>query len=86
MNIPMRVAVQGAIPVSVATVSGLALEIGAQFKIGGQPYHGEYEFTPSAETQTISVQDRFCLQDITINPIPNNYGLITYNGSSIMVS
>jgi len=53
---------------------------------GVVPYEGEYEFTPSQETQTIDIGNKMAMADITINPIPNNYGLITYNGSIITVS
>lgn len=50
------------------------------------PYSGEYEFTPSAETQTLPTAMRELTQDIVINPIPSNYGLITWNGSTLTVS
>lgn len=53
---------------------------------GANPYEGEYEFTPSAETQVIEIEGKRATQDITINPIPSNYGLITYSGSGITVS
>lgn len=49
-------------------------------------YKGAYEFTPTRETQVISIDHKEALQDITINPIPQNYGLITYNGSVLTVS
>ena len=49
-------------------------------------YTGEYEFTPSRETQVININHKEALRNITINPIPQNYGLITYNGSIITVS
>lgn len=43
--------------------------------------------TPSAETQEIYADDGFAgLSKVTVNPIPQNYGLITYNGSYILVS
>ena len=51
-----------------------------------QPYEGSYEFTPSAEEQTIAISGKKATQDITINPIPQNYGLITWNGSYLTVS
>ena len=50
------------------------------------PYEGEYEFTPSAETQTIPIAGMTARGDITINPIPSNYGLITWNGEYLTVS
>lgn len=52
----------------------------------GREYTGTYEVTPSASTQTLPTTNRLLTQDVVVNPIPNNYGLITYNGSVITVS
>ena len=49
-------------------------------------YDGETTFTPSAETQVIPTSHTVLLSDITINPIPSNYGLITWNGATLTVS
>ena len=49
-------------------------------------YEGAYEITPSAEVQTLSSTDTVTHRDIVINPIPSNYGLITWNGSTLTVS
>ena len=49
-------------------------------------YEGPYEVTPGAEEQTLETEFLYMTGDITINPIPNNYGLITYNGVTITVS
>lgn len=49
-------------------------------------YDGAYEFTPSGSTQTIDIANKKALNNITINPIPSNYGLITWDGSTITVS
>lgn len=49
-------------------------------------YTGAYEVTPSAEVQTLSTQNLMMSQNVTINPIPSNYGLITWNGSALTVS
>ena len=51
-----------------------------------RPYTGEYVFTPTQEAQTVPVAWKVPSQNITINPIPSNYGLITWDGSSLMVS
>ena len=53
---------------------------------GGIPYSGSYEFTPSDTEQTIQSTSRVFDRDITIKPIPSNYGLITWDGSVITVS
>lgn len=54
--------------------------------IGADPYDGPYEVTPSAETQVLHTADRRTTENIVVNPIPKNYGLITYNGYEITVS
>lgn len=51
-----------------------------------EEYEGPFEFTPTQETQTAPTQNRAVYQNIIINPIPSNYGLITYNGSVLTVS
>ncbi len=50
------------------------------------PYTGSYTFTPSDSTQTISISGLTASQDITINPVPNTYGHITWNGNVLTVS
>lgn len=49
-------------------------------------YEGEYTVTPSALEQTIPAQGKTFLHDFIIEPIPSNYGLITWNGSTLTVS
>lgn len=49
-------------------------------------YTGAYEFTPTQDAQTVLISGLKATQDITINPIPSNYGLITWNGSFLTVS
>ena len=54
--------------------------------INGDTYYGEYTFTPTTSTQIAQTSGKTLSSNITINPIPSNYGLITYNGSTITVS
>lgn len=49
-------------------------------------YSGEYTITPSAETQVLQTDHLVMSQNLIVNPIPSNYGLITYNGTTITVS
>lgn len=74
------------INLSVGDSDGLSLSAGEVVNIGAEKYGGPYEWTPSTETQTIPIKDKQATADITIQPIPNNYGLITYNGVAITVS
>ena len=50
------------------------------------PYTGAYTVTPSADAQTLQTNGLRMTDNITIEPIPSNYGLITWNGSTITVS
>lgn len=54
--------------------------------IGADLYPGPYEVTPTQSAQTLSTEDLLMVQDVTINPIPSNYGLITWDGSTLTVS
>ena len=49
-------------------------------------YEGEYEVTPTRQTQTLGTSQKVMVRDVVVNPIPSNYGLITYNGSVLTVS
>lgn len=49
-------------------------------------YTGSIEVTPSAERQILPTINRTVTDNIVINPIPSNYGLITWNGSTLTVS
>ena len=50
------------------------------------PYEGPYEITPSEEAQTIQTKNLSMTDNVTINPIPSNYGRITWNGAVLTVS
>ena len=54
--------------------------------VTGEHYHGTVEITPSSEEQVIHTEGLFVDDPITIHAIPNNYGLITWDGSSLTVS
>lgn len=49
-------------------------------------YEGQTTVTPTQQTQVLHTAGLVVSQDITINPIPSNYGLITWDGSTITVS
>ena len=51
-----------------------------------QPFTGDYTYTPTQETQIIPINGKKAIQDITINPSPQTYGLITWDGSHLTVS
>lgn len=72
---------------SIQTTGGsFPADMGTVIEILPDVYQGEYEITPSAEAQIIPAGGMNLARDITVNPIPQNYGLITWNGSYLTVS
>lgn len=75
---------------------GFNVNTGEQFDFDSSPaiqivkqyeeYEGGYAFTPGRSAQTIETAGKVLAENITINPIPSNYGLITWNGSKLTVS
>lgn len=53
---------------------------------GGIPYTGEYHVTPSDQQQTLSTAGFLLAEDVVVDAIPSNYGLITWDGSTLTVS
>lgn len=49
-------------------------------------YTGSYLYTPTQSRQTIPIAQLTATEDIVIEAIPDNYGLITWNGSTLTVS
>lgn len=87
------------VPITVAEstqqVSLTVAENIASFAVGlataiqvvtGEHYHGAVEITPSSEEQVIHTEGLFVDDPITVKAIPNNYGLITWDGSALTVS
>ena len=49
-------------------------------------YGGAVQIVPGPEEQVLDTQYTTVMANITVAPIPKNYGLITYNGRTITVS
>lgn len=63
------------------------VSLSGDIKTGAPPaYAGEYEITPTEQTQIIPIEGKTAKQDIVVNPIPSNYGLITWDGNTLTVS
>ena len=75
-----------AIDGEIALTDTLDGEIGTFMPLYPEAYTGSVVVTPSSETQTLNTANLMMPANVTVNPIPSNYGLITYNGSIITVS
>ena len=85
MAIKLRIR-DNSVKLKVGEGDGIRLRATVGVPIYPETYTGETTVTPSEEVQTLSTSGRVVLDNITVNPIPSNYGLITYNGSTITVS
>lgn len=54
--------------------------------IDGEYYDGPTTVTPTREEQVLNTMGKTVTQNITVEPIPPNYGLITWDGRKITVS
>lgn len=51
-----------------------------------EEYHGSVDITATTSVQVLETQGKLLADNIIIEPIPDNYGLITWNGSTLTVS
>ena len=72
-------------PVKRKPTDGEAILV-QKVRIETEYYDGPTEVTPSPEVQVLSTTGKTVAEDITVNPIPSNYGLITWDGTRITVS
>ena len=54
--------------------------------VSGDHYEGATTITPNNQTQTLQTVGLVVDSNIIINPIPSNYGVISWNGSVLTVS
>ena len=71
----------------VQTDTQKTLSVDGQFyNIGVPEYDGSYQVEPSATETVLSCEGMKMIQNVIVSPIPSNYGLITWDGSTITVS
>lgn len=49
-------------------------------------YDGATEITPSNQAQVLQTSNKTLTRNIIVNPIPSNYGLVTWDGSRLTIS
>ena len=54
--------------------------------IDGDVYDGPYTVTPSRQSQILNTANCVLLDNIVVNAIPSNYGLITWDGNTLTIS
>lgn len=88
ITVPMQVSAAAvSVPVSITDDGvNIAVGIGAAYTaVEGQPYEGSYTVTPGQEAQVLETRGKIMTENVTVNPIPQNYGLVTWNGSALTI-
>lgn len=52
----------------------------------GEAYEGPYSITPGKEAQVLNIKGLTAKENIIIEPVPDNYGLISWNGSTLTIT
>ena len=88
IEVPMTVSNDTVVvPMSIEAPQVIGMSIGATYAMSvADDYEGDYHVTPTTTAQTLLTKDKKMSDYVVIEPIPSNYGLITYNGTSIKVS
>ena len=73
--------VRGAVSTAGVSVRGSVDSLSAAV-----PYPGPYFITPDENRHVLQTAGKTASTNITVEPIPSNYGLITWNGSVLTVS
>ena len=77
-RISLNVAEDGALNLATEQVRNVYIE---------RPvYDGSLTITPSADAQVLDTKGKRFTGNLTVAPIPNNYGLITWNGAYLTIS
>ncbi len=73
-----------------ANAGGLSISTGSpvtrDYIEDRDPYEGDYTIVPSTEEQVLRTQNLYMTENLKIAPIPQNYGLITWDGATLTVS
>lgn len=89
ITVPMTASTDVVVFPARLSVSSLEIssELGVRYEVSDKPYYrDDYEVTPSDEMQILHVANMAMIHDIVINPIPSNYGKVTYNGQIITIT
>ena len=76
----------GRLDATLSGVPSLTATLSLPQAVAVDEYSGPYEFTPGAAPQVVEIANKKATDNITINPIPQNYGLITWDGATLTVS
>ena len=72
-------------PVIVSGDETIQMTVSERIEIA-EKYTGSYTVTPANEDIVLNTRGKMLTENLTVEAIPSNYGLITWDGSVITVS
>lgn len=82
----VRLTIDTGASAALSVVDGASVALSVEVSQGSAPYTDRYEVTPTNQEQVLPTAGCNLAADVVIHPIPQNYGLITWNGSTLTVS
>ena len=75
------------LPLSLGvSTTSVAMEVSPPFMpVYPDAYAGPYTVTPGEDAQVLHTAHKSMTGEVTVEPIPSNYGRIAWNGSALMV-
>ena len=86
MAIKLKVDDSNTAKLEVSAPDAATFKAEAGIPIYPSPYTRTYTVTPSNEEQVLETAGLMMTANVRVEPIPSNYGLITWNGSTLTVS
>ena len=74
----------GAISGAISQEGRLIGNLATAYSTSAQKYEGEYEVTPTVNEQILETKNKLMTEDIKIQAIPKEYGLVTYNQNKVI--
>lgn len=87
LNIPLTVEGGKGYRLKVSDGQSVTLGVGTEIRAAvTERYDGPYQVTPGQAAQVLQTSGKVMGDNVTVEAIPSNYGLITWNGSVLTVS
>lgn len=87
VNIPLKVSTDGEYSLGVDGGSNITIGVDTTITAANMPhYTGPTTIEPASVPQVLETRGMALDDDITIGAIPSNYGLITWDGSALIIS
>lgn len=87
-NVELAVSEGAPVALDVAGESGIEWDTWeyVPYRPSIDEYHGAYSIVPTATAQILDTSGLLLTENVTIEPIPSNYGLVTWDGAILTVS